>query len=118
MDNGMMPPGGPGGLPMGPGGMSPNGPQMGILKKLSGVKDQPSPAAKGTDLLASAIQSLNDYADHITGVDPGNARAVRIIIKVLGELLKSSQDHTAPVTPAEPTIPGGPPPPMAGPVGQ
>lgn len=77
-----------------------NSAQMNIVKKMGMQQgadqgQQPGGPQKDTGvmsvtLLTSAIQALNKYADMIAPTDDANSRAARLVISVLGEMLKTA----------------------------
>ena len=91
---GGMPPGGPSqGPPQAP--PMDNSPQQGILQKMSGIlqKSGPSSESKKIQNIVVALKSLDQLANELEGQDPANTQAVRMMIRILGEILKSSQQE-------------------------
>ncbi len=68
-----------------------NDASMGIMQKMSQKPPDQNFDSKAVNLLTGAIRSLNAYADMVVVTDEANARAARLIIGVLGELLKTAQ---------------------------
>ena len=76
------------------GGMN-GGPQLEIAKKM-GQKNQGTSEGKAIATLTSAIKLLNNYAEMMAGTDDGSAQAVRVMIRILGELLKGGIQEQTP----------------------
>lgn len=70
------------------------GPGMNIAKKMG--KQPKAPHIQSVDLLTTAIKTLNQYAELTADTDQANSRAARMVISVLGEMLKTAhQDQMA-----------------------
>ena len=97
---GMTPPGMEGMMPPGmnpalrPGGPSPMGPGAEIASKLG--KPQKDPEAQAIGLITTSITKLNQLGDLLMASDEASAKAVRQMIRILGEILKSAE-HGKPV---------------------
>jgi len=100
----MGPPPGAGGPPGAPPQMQmPGGPEMAEGEQLSPAaaiaskmgKQGMDPEGKAINLVSSSIRTLNQLADILIGTDEANAKTVRQIIRVLGEILKNAQHAPA-----------------------
>lgn len=67
-----------------------------IAEKIGSKKSSPSPEGQSINMLISAIKALNLYADAIAENDAGNSKAIRVVIRILGEILKSGQHGAIP----------------------
>lgn len=88
----------PPGVPQAPS----NSPQLGIAQKITQgmapAKPAVIPESQGVNILVGAIKGLNQYADLIATSDEANSRAVRSIIRILGEILKSAEHEQPQLT--------------------
>jgi hypothetical protein len=83
------------GMPQLPPGME-NSPQAAIAKKLGQNAQPKNPEGQAINLIVGSIKSLNNLADLLSVSDEANSRAVRQMIRVLGEILKSAQHGQMP----------------------
>ena len=62
---------------------------------MSGIlqKSGPSSESKKIQNIVVALKSLDQLANELEGQDPANTQAVRMMIRILGEILKSSQQE-------------------------
>jgi len=77
---------------MPPAGAGPNNglsPELSIASKMG--QPQQDPEAKAIKLVTSAVTSLNQLADILIGSDEANARTVRQMIRILGEILRNAR---------------------------
>jgi len=87
----------PGAPEMPPG--APLSPEASIASKMG--KKTEDPEGHAINLISTSIRSLNQLADVLLGSDEANAKTVRQIIKILGEILKNAQHGGTTPVPAE-----------------
>lgn len=84
-------------------------PQMGIMQKMGqqpGQAPLPPDPAKRTKALVGAIQTLNQFAMDAQGVNDVDAKTVRVMIRILGEMLKNAQQEEGQSQGQEPPMEG------------
>src|SRR4030042_546853 len=76
-----------------PGGPSPIPPGAAIASKLG--KPKPDPEPQAINLITTSVTKLNQLADLLMASDEASAKAVRQMIRILGEILKTAE-HAKP----------------------
>ena len=80
--------------PMQPPMQPPTSPNIEIASKMG--KPQQDPEAQAINLITTSITKLNQLADLLMASDEANAKSVRQMIRILGEILRSAE-HGKPV---------------------
>jgi hypothetical protein len=69
-------------------------PEMNIAQKMAGGQPKETVEnleGKSINLITSSIRTLNQLADMLLGTDEMNSRAVRQMIRILGDILRNTQ---------------------------